>query len=95
MTADHPARERFLELSVRSEDSDALAEAQQILLRSGAVSYCVFKMVEIADEARQVLAGVALRDAAPVERIFAAHLRPLHKMLESVGLEEPASLAVG
>ena len=95
MTADHPARERFLELSVRSEDPEALAEAQQILLRSGAVSYCVFKMVEIADEARKVLAGIALRDAAPVERIFAAHLQPLHQMLESVGLEEPASLAVG
>lgn len=95
MTADHPARERFLELSVRSADPEALDEAQQILLRSGAVSYCVFKMVEIADEARQVLAGAALRDAGPVERIFAGHLRPLQKMLESVGLEEPASLAVG
>jgi geranylgeranyl diphosphate synthase type I len=95
MTAEHPARERFLELSARSEDPEALAEAQQILLRSGAVSYCVFKMVEIADEARSVLTGIQLRDTAPVEQIFAAHLRPLHRMLESVGLEEPVSLAVG
>lgn len=95
MTAEHPERDRFLELSVRSEDPEALAEAQQILLRSGAVSYCVFKMVEIADEARKVLAATALRDAEPVERIFSAHLRPLHKMLESVGVEEPASLALG
>ena len=95
MTADHPARERFLELSARSADPDALAEAQQILVRSGAVSYCVFKMVEIADEARRVLGGIPLRNAAPVEQIFAAHLRPLHRMLESVGLEEPVSLAVG
>lgn len=95
MTAEHPERERFLELSVRPADPEALAEAQQILLRSGAVSYCVFKMVEIADEARKLLAATALRDAEPVERVFAAHLRPLHKMLESVGVEEPASLAVG
>lgn len=95
MTAEHPERERFLELSTRSADPDALAEAQQILLRSGAVSYCVFKMVEIAEEARKVLAGIALRDPGPVERVFAAHLRPLHKMLESVGVEEPESLAVG
>lgn len=95
MTAEHPERERFLELSLRSVEPDALAEAQQILLRSGAVSYCVFKMVEIADEARKLLAATALRDPAPVERVFAAHLRPLHKMLESVGVEEPASLAVG
>lgn len=95
MTADHPARQRFLELSARPAEPEALAEAQQILLRSGAVSYCVFKMVEIADEARKALAGIALRDPRPVEQVFSAHLRPLHKMLESVGVEEPASLAVG
>ncbi|HEX5718416.1 MAG TPA: polyprenyl synthetase family protein [Thermoanaerobaculia bacterium] len=95
MTADHPAQQQFLELSARSNDPESLAEAQKILLRSGAVSYCVFKMVEIAEEARRVLAGIPLRNSTPVERIFAAHLRPLHKMLESVGVEEPASLAVG
>jgi len=95
MTADHPEREQFLDLSLRSAEPEALAAAQQILMRSGAVSYCVFKMVEIADEARKVLAGIALRDSEPVERIFTAHLRPLHKMLESVGVEEPASLAMG
>ncbi|HWM89872.1 MAG TPA: polyprenyl synthetase family protein [Thermoanaerobaculia bacterium] len=92
MTAEHPERERFLELSARPDDSDALAEAQKILLRSGAVSYCVFKMVEISDEARRALAGIPLRDTEPVERILSAHLRPLHKMLESVGMEEPATL---
>lgn len=95
MTADHPARERFLELSARSDDPESLAEAQRILLRSGAVSYCVFKMVELSDEAGKVLAGISLRDPGPVERVLAAHLRPLHKMLESVGVEEPAALAEG
>jgi len=95
MTADHPARQHFLELSARPEDPEALAEAQKILLRSGAVSYCVFKMVEISEEARRLLVGIPLRDAAPVEQIFAAHLRPLHKMLETVGVEEPALLAQG
>jgi geranylgeranyl diphosphate synthase type I len=95
MTADHPERERFLELSARSADADALAEAQKILLRSGALSYCVFKMFEFSQEARDALSRAALADAAPIERILAAHLRPLHKMLESVGVEEPAALALG
>jgi geranylgeranyl pyrophosphate synthase len=95
MTADHPMRERFLELSVRSADPDALAEAQQILLRSGAVSYCVFKMVELSREARAILEQAPLRDPEPIERILAAHLLPLHKMLESVGVKEPAALVLG
>lgn len=95
MTAEHPAREQFLELSARSDDPESLAAAQRILLRSGAVSYCVFKMVELSDEAKTVLAGIALGDPEPVGQILAAHLRPLHKMLESVGVEEPAALAEG
>lgn len=92
MTADHPLRERFLDLSARSDDPEALAEAQKILIRSGAVSYCTFKMIELSQEARDALARVPLRDSRPAERILAAHLRPLHKLLESVGVEEPSAL---
>jgi geranylgeranyl diphosphate synthase type I len=92
MTADHPLRERFVDLSARSEDPEALAEAQKILIRSGAVSYCTFKMIELSQEARETLARVPLRDSGPVERILAAHLRPLQKLLESVGVEGPSAL---
>lgn len=92
MTADHPLRERFLDLSTRSDDPEALTEAQRILIRSGAVSYCTFKMIELSQEARETLARVALRDSGPIEKILAAHLRPLQKLLESVGVEEPAAL---
>jgi geranylgeranyl diphosphate synthase type I len=92
MTADHPLRELFLDLSARSDDPEALAEAQKILIRSGAVSYCTFKMIELSQAARETLAHVALRDTGPIERILAAHLRPLHKLLESAGVEEPTTL---
>lgn len=92
MTADHPARERFLELSARPHDPEALVEAQRILLKSGAISYCAFKMMEVAQEAGAVLSRLPLRDPEPVERILTANLRPLHKLLESVGVEEPAAL---
>lgn len=94
MTADHPARERFLELSARVEDPEALAEAQRILLKSGAMSYCGFKMFEFSQEAREILERTPLLDREPIARILAAHLRPLHKLLESVGVEEPAALAL-
>ena len=94
MTADHPARERFLELSARVEEPEALAEAQKILLKSGAMSYCGFKMFEFSQEAREILDRTPLQDPEPIERILAAHLRPLHKLLESVGVEEPAALAL-
>lgn len=92
MTAEHPMREAFLELSSRSGDPASLAEAQKILLRSGAVSYCAFKMIEFAQEAQEILEHISLQDPEPVERILAAHMQPLHKLLESVGVEEPPVL---
>ena len=93
MTAPHPDREEFLRLSIAVEEPDALAAAQKILLRSGAVSYCAFKMIEISQESRDRLARLALHDAAPLDELLSAHLRPLHRLLAQVGVEDPASLA--
>jgi geranylgeranyl pyrophosphate synthase len=93
MTAQHPDRERFAGLASRYQDPEALEEAQKILLRSGAVSYCAFKMIEISQESRDRLARLALRDAAPLDEILTSHLRPLHRLLAQVGVEDPSSLA--
>jgi geranylgeranyl pyrophosphate synthase len=89
MTADHPGRERFLALSAASHDPEALAAAQQLLLTSGAVSYCAWKMVELAREAHAVLAGISLPDREPLARLLAAQLAPLERLLAMAGLEEP------
>src|SRR5579864_3428547 len=89
MTADHPRREEFLVLSTASQDPEALAAAQKLLLTSGAVSYCAWKMIEFAREAHAVLAGIALPDPAPLARLLAAQLAPLERLLALAGLEEP------
>jgi geranylgeranyl pyrophosphate synthase len=90
MTADHPRREEFLVLSAASsQDPEALAAAQKLLLTSGAVSYCAWKMIELSREAHAVLAGIALRDRQPMARLLAAQLAPLERLLAAAGLEEP------
>jgi geranylgeranyl pyrophosphate synthase len=94
MTAEHPERERFLELSRRVADPEALAAAQKILISSGAVSFCAFKMLEFAKEANDLLAALPLPDPAPVSGLIQLHLAPLHRLLASVGVDEPAALSV-
>jgi geranylgeranyl pyrophosphate synthase len=93
MTADHPAREDFLALSNASHDSEALAAAQKLLVTSGAVSYCAWKMIELSREAHALLAGVALQDREPLERLLVEQLRPLERLLATAGLEEPLIVA--
>ena len=94
LTAQHPAREQFRTLTARSGDPEALAEAHQILLKSGSVSYCAFKMIEISQEAQEVLDRAPLHDSEPVARILRLHLRPLHRLLETVGVDEPELITV-
>lgn len=89
MTADHPRREEFLLLSAATHDAEALAAAQKLLLTSGAVSYCAWKMIELAREAHAVLAGIPLPNREPLARLLAAQLAPLERLLAVAGLEEP------
>jgi geranylgeranyl pyrophosphate synthase len=94
MTARHPEREEFLRLSARADDPEALAGAQKILLRSGAVSYCTLKLIEFSREAQELFARLPLQDPQPIARLLDRHLKPLHRLLESVGVEEPAALSL-
>jgi geranylgeranyl pyrophosphate synthase len=93
MTAPHPDREEFLRLSTAVEDPDVLAAAQKILLRSGAVSYCTLKLIEFSREIHRLLDGLSLQDPEPVARLVELHQRPLQRLLESVGVKDPASLS--
>ncbi|HVS00390.1 MAG TPA: polyprenyl synthetase family protein [Thermoanaerobaculia bacterium] len=89
LTAQHPEREAFESLSSRVSDPAALAAAQRILVGCGAVSYCAFRLVEIAKQARQAFARIALRDPAPLARLVDLHLTPLERLLASTGVEVP------
>lgn len=93
MTADHAERELFLDLSARPDDPAALAAAQEILVRCGAVSYCVFKMLEILEEARSLLAGMPLSTPAPLSRLFDAQTRPIRRLFEAAGVADAAELS--
>lgn len=93
MTAEHPEREVFLELSARVADEPAaLAAAQEILVRCGALSYCVFKLLEILGEARALLARLPLAKPEPILRLFDAQTQPLHRLFVAAGAAAPDTL---
>jgi geranylgeranyl pyrophosphate synthase len=94
MTACHGEREDFLRLSAQADDPEALAAAQKILLRSGAISYCTYKLIEFSREAQELFARIPLRRPERVARLVDHHVAPLHRLLESVGVEAPAALSL-
>jgi geranylgeranyl diphosphate synthase, type I len=92
LTADHAERDEFVTLSARADDPGSLEAAQKILLRSGALSFCTLKLIEISREIQELRAGTSLRNPGPLNRIVEFHMKPLHRLLERAGVEEPASL---
>lgn len=92
LTADHAERNEFAALSARADDPEALDAAQKILLRSGALSFCTLKLIEISRQIQELLGGVTLNSPTPLNRIVEFHTKPLRRLLERAGVEEPAVL---
>lgn len=77
----HPERDRFLALRGAVADEEALAEAQQILIRSGAVSYCVDQLVGRYRKLRQLLDGMSLARSDGLEDLLDGVATPVRAVL--------------
>jgi geranylgeranyl diphosphate synthase type I len=91
---DHAERARFLELMASVQEPAKLAEAQDILLRSGAISYCVFKTIEFWRSACVQLARLHLATADPLKALLTANFRPVNSLFTVLGVEIPAELTL-
>ncbi|MEM7350524.1 MAG: polyprenyl synthetase family protein, partial [Acidobacteriota bacterium] len=92
-TANHREKDRFIHLSRRAAQPEALAEAQKILVRCGAVSYCAYQLIELDRAARTQLVAATLPDSGPLEALLDRHLEPLEQLMRAVGV--PSLTALG
>lgn len=81
---DHPERERFDAIRDQVGDSRLLEEAQSILIRSGALSYGLYQIQLLDQQAAVELAGLSPINDADIKRMFAELVDPVGRMLEAV-----------
>lgn len=97
LEADHPERDRFHALVPHVADPAAHAEAKDILVRSGAFSFCLHHMRVAAEESRCAVRRVALCDHQPVLELIDHIAAPvddvLTRALAEVDEAEPALVA--
>ncbi len=86
-TADHPLREQFIALKPSIQDPAVLDEAQQILLSSGAVSYCAYNIIQRYQTARDLLSQLALPNPTPIMKILDTYAVSFADFLSISGLE--------
>ena len=84
---DHAERERFRQLQGQVADSASLHEAQQILMRSGAVSYAAFQIMARYEKGRQMLADLGLADAQPLLELLTKQIRLVTTLLQKSGIQ--------
>lgn len=86
-TTDHDRRQRLAELLPLVDEPSALAEAQQILIASGAVAYCAYLLVHRYQAAVQLLAKMKLADPAPLTDLLDSYADSLLGLLQVAGIE--------
>lgn len=91
--ADYPARHRFETLLPKISERPALEEAQQILLSSGAASYCIYQLLHLAKEARAVLDNCTLAEPTLLQHFLAERVSHLITLLEENDMSLPEDLA--
>jgi geranylgeranyl pyrophosphate synthase len=87
-TVQHPERRRFLELRADAGNPAALREAQEILVRCGAVSYAVHQLIERYREGRELARKIPVDDPARLSDILNGVIEPVRYLLRSVGVDE-------
>lgn len=93
LTAEHPYRGRFEALVPQVFDSsEALHEAQELLVHCGAASYCTYQIVETFKAAKAHLQEAKLPSPEPLVEILEAHIRPARTLIESVAGPEASAL---
>lgn len=88
----HADRERFEALRAQSNDETILREAQNVLIQSGAVSYCAYSLCESYKRARRMIDEMSCIDPTPLFELVDSHIAPLIELLRSLGVQEPEGL---
>src|SRR5687767_4073055 len=90
----HPQRARFMELYQNISAENALQEAQEILIRCGAVSYCVDQLLRRHQATRAILDETPLRNKAIVDSVIATIIAPVERLFNMLGVSPQAITAL-
>lgn len=88
----HPDHAKFLELYQDISAENALQKAQEILIRCGAVSYCVDQLLRRHQAAQDILNKTPLPNKGPVDSLIEAVIAPIWKLFETLGISPEAHL---
>ena len=85
LTVEHPERARFLDLYQNVLNENALQEVQEILIRCGAVSYCVDQLLRRQQTLQDILDKTPLPNKEIVDSLIEGVVAPVYRLFETLG----------
>ena len=92
MMADHPDKDRFLELLDQVDDPQALDEAQDILVRCGAISYGTYQVIQGYQQGQELLNQLAPPHPEALGILLESLTDPARDLFARLGIETPEEL---
>jgi len=83
-TVKHPSQRRFKDIRESVDDPELLAEAQEILIRCGAISYGMYQIKTHYQESVQMMQQLHVKDIASIQIAFDELLHPVNKLIENL-----------
>ena len=90
----HPEQPRFRQLRQEILEPGRLEEAQAILLRCGAVSYCIDQLLNRHRQAHDMLKELALQQEPIIANLLDELIQPVVELYQSLGLDYPGTTPV-
>lgn len=82
---DHPKRNRFNELRpLVKSNSQALEEAQEILIQCGGISFCIYELLERYKIVKEKISEIKIERRDVLEKIFDDIVSPVHKLFNEI-----------
>ncbi len=79
----HPEQSHFLELREHIDQPKVLQEAQEILIRCGAISYCADQLIQKYKKAMESLERLSLNNPEPIASLFNEVIVPVNVLLSA------------
>lgn len=86
-TVNHAGQARFRQLRAQANDMECLQEAQDILIRCGAVSYAAYQLMARYETGRQIVTELNLTATEKLTGLLSAQIRPMKELLQDFGIE--------
>lgn len=81
---DHPWRDRFEAIRLKVTDPELLKEAQEILIKCGALSYGLYQIQEHAEQVKGLLGKLSLHKRDSLIRLFDELIVPATEMVDAL-----------